>query len=379
MSAGFDSKRFLEILIHKGVGLVAGVPDSLLAGFCAVLSESDIHLPAPNEGSAVALAAGHYLATGRPAVVYMQNSGLGNAVNPLVSLADPEVYAIPMLLIIGWRGEPGIKDEPQHIKQGRVTPALLEVLEIPYRIVGPDSNLEMEIELAWEAMWCRPGPAAMLVRKETFQAIESSGEKRCRDIDRSLIAREEAIEGVLEQLLPDDMVVSTTGRASRELWELRLKRGECCADFLTVGSMGHASAIALAAAKARPDRRVICLDGDGALLMHLGMLGMAGSSRPANFLHILLNNFCHESVGGQPVCAAGLDFSLLARGCGYSTARRLASQREIAEVFKSLKELNGPHFCEILLTPGSRDDLGRPSATPKENRARFMERMAKAL
>jgi len=373
-----DSHKLIELLNHKGAGLITGVPDSLLADFCAVLSDSDSHLPAPNEGSAVALAAGHYLATGRPSVVYMQNSGLGNAVNPLISLADPEVYAIPMLLIISWRGENGIKDEPQHVKQGRITPAFLEVLGISYRIVGPDSNIEMEIDLAWESMRCRSGPAAMLIRKGTFKEIESFGEKRLRP-DSSLMTREKAIECILEQLSSNDMVVSTTGRASRELWELRLKRGEYCADFLTVGSMGHTSAITLAAAWARPDRRFICLDGDGALLMHMGILGLAGSSRPANFWHILLNNSCHESVGRQPVCAVGLEFALLAQNCGYSSARRLTSQSEIAEVFINLRDINGPHFLEILVAPISRIDLGRPGMTPKENGARFMTRMTKGL
>ena len=359
--------------------MITGVPDSLLAGFCAVLSESERHLPSPNEGSAVALAAGHYLAAGQPAVVYMQNSGLGNAINPLVSLADPEIYAIPMLLIIGWRGEPDIQDEPQHIKQGRVTAAILEVLEIPYRIVGPESNPEKEIDQIWETMQGRSGPTALLIRKGTFQAMDNLEGNRSHNYDLSLMTREKAIEHILEQLSSNDVIISTTGRVSRELWELKLKRGEYCADFLTIGSMGHTSAIALAAARARPDKRFICLDGDGALLMHMGMLGLAGSSGLANFWHILLNNFCHESVGGQPVCALGLDFALLARNCGYASARRLTRQKEIAKVFISLREMNGPHFCEILVAPTSRPDLGRPGMTPGENKMRFMKRMAEAL
>jgi phosphonopyruvate decarboxylase len=368
-----DPHHFLAILHHKGAGLITGVPDSLLAGLCAVLSDSDRHLPAPNEGSAVALAAGHYLATGMPAVVYMQNSGLGNAINPLTSLADPEIYSIPMLLIIGWRGEPGVKDEPQHVKQGRVTPAMLELLDIPYRIVGPDSNPEIEIDLAWEASQRNSGPAALLIRKGTFRTAENAGEKQCRASNGPLMTREEAIECILERLSPDDMVISTTGRASRELWELRLKRGEHCKDFLTVGSMGHASAIALATARSRPDRRFICLDGDGALLMHMGMLGLAGSLGLGNFWHVVLNNFCHESVGGQPVCAVGLDFSILARSCGYVSVRRTAGKDEIVQAFENMKILNGPHFCEILVAPVSRPDLGRPGITPKENKAQFMK------
>jgi len=374
-----DPQYFLEILERKGAGLFTGVPDSLLAGLCDVLSGSAQHLPAPNEGSAVALAAGHYMATGRPAVVYMQNSGLGNAVNPLVSLADPEIYALPMLLIVGWRGEAGLKDEPQHVKQGRLTPAFLEVLEIPYRIVGPDSNLEEETDRIWEKMQSRSGPAALLIRKGTFGASENQKAQPGLEFNRALLTREEAVECVLEGLSPRDMVVSTTGRASRELWELRLKRGEICADFLTVGSMGHASATALAAARARPDRRFICLDGDGALLMHLGLLALIGTAGPANFLHILLNNSCHESVGGQPVCAVGLDWPRLALDCGYASARRLAGRGEIAEAFETTGESGGPHFFEITVAPGSRADLGRPGLAPKENRARFMERLAEPV
>jgi phosphonopyruvate decarboxylase len=365
--------KFWEALTQKGAGLVSGVPDSLLAGLCAVLSESADHLPAPNEGSAVALAAGHYLATGRPGVVYMQNSGLGNALNPLVSLADTEVYALPMLLLIGWRGEPGRQDEPQHVKQGRVTPALLDALEIPYRILGPDSDFENEINEIWVAMLDRSGPAALLIRQGTFQPAKNSDDQRTRKPGSPLMTREEAIASVLESLSPDDLVIATTGRASRELWELRLERGERGGDFLTVGGMGHASAVALAAARAKPERRFICLDGDGALLMHLGVLALAGSWGATNFWHVLLNNSCHESVGGQPVCAEGLSFHLLARNCGYASSRRLISREEIAEFLAGPRGTKGPHFCEILVAPGSRPDLGRPGLSPLENKALFVK------
>lgn len=368
-----EPRRFLEILSQKGIGLFTGVPDSLLSGFCAALpGPGPGHLVAANEGNAVGLAAGHFLATGRPALVYMQNSGLGNAVNPLASLADPEVYGLPMLLLIGWRGQPGVKDEPQHVKQGRITPALLEALEIPFAIIGPDSGPEAELDRLWKTMMDGRRPVALLARAGTFGSGKSAAGPRAADA--TAMSREEAIETVLELLQPDDLIVSTTGKASRELFELRKKRGEDPADFLTVGGMGHASSIALGAALARPDRRLVVFDGDGALLMHLGALALAGTLRPANLIHIVLNNYCHESVGGQPTCSAGLDLGLIAEGCGYPSRARAVDPGQLRAVWPALAGAPGPHFLELALRPGSRADLGRPKSSPADNRDRFMRR-----
>ena len=363
-----DAKNLIETLRDKGAGLFTGVPDSLLGSFCAVLEAAGVnHLPAPNEGNAVALAAGHFLATGRPAVVYMQNSGLGNAVNPLASLTDPEVYSIPMLLVVGWRGEPGVPDEPQHVKQGRITPGLLELLEIPYRIIDADSNAEEEADQAWAAMMDSQGPSALLIRADSFTKISAGqSEPECG------FRREAAIEKLLNMVNPEDLLVATTGKTGRELYELRAKRGEPLNDFLTVGSMGHASSIALGAALARPDRRLICLDGDGAALMHLGALALIGAERPANFIHILLNNHCHESVGGQPTCGLGLNFAAAAKTCGYRSGRKAANLEEIEAIWADIDQSPGPHFLEIDIAPGARNDLGRPKNTPRQCRDQFM-------
>jgi phosphonopyruvate decarboxylase len=364
-----DAHFLVELLRRKGVTFFTGVPDSLLAGFSAALPEvGSGHLIAANEGNAVGLAAGYYLAAGRPTVVYMQNSGLGNAVNPLASLADPEVYAIPMLLIIGWRGEPGVKDEPQHVKQGRITPALLEALEIPFRLIGPASDLAAEVEHIWGEMMARSGPAALLVRAGAFGSA-----KTANGADTGAgFRREAALAVILNHLTPKDMVVSTTGKTSRELFELRQRRGEEQADFLTVGSMGHASSIALGAALARPERRLVVLDGDGALLMHLGALALSGALKPPNLVHVLLNNHCHESVGGQPTCSPGLDFACIAEACGYRSVGRAESEADIRAHWPEMTGAAGPHLLEIVLRPGSRPDLGRPTCSPLENKERFI-------
>lgn len=371
---------FYETLKEHGVGLFAGVPDSLLKNFCAYVtshSRSGEHVICANEGSAIALATGHYLATGKLALVYMQNSGLGNSVNPLLSLADPEVYAIPMLLLVGWRGEPGVKDEPQHIKQGRVSPALLEAMEIPYRIMDADTeSLEENIRQSIEQAYRQCGPVALLVRKGTFAKAPESSEAGEQKI-KPQISRERAIELVTSLLPEDAVVVSTTGKISRELYEHRLRGGQNRAgDFLTVGSMGHASHIALGIALAGIKKPVVCLDGDGALLMHMGGMAIIGTSKANNLLHVVLNNGVHDSVGGQPT--VGFDVSLvdIARACGYrKIAGPVSTEADIRKAMADMLGSDGPAFLEIQVRPGSRADLGRPRETLAENKKAFMERL----
>ncbi|MDR0882642.1 MAG: phosphonopyruvate decarboxylase [Candidatus Adiutrix sp.] len=366
--------QLVSVLRGRGVDFFTGVPDSYLKGLSSYLSLTlppDSHIIAADEGNGVGLAIGHYLATARPAVVYMQNSGLGNAVNPLTSLADREVYGVPMLLIIGWRGEPGRHDEPQHIKQGRITPGLLELLEIPFRVLDENSDIEEALDQLWPRMMTTGQPAALLVKGGALAEIADEALKT----GRCGLSRETALERLLDACRDDDCLVATTGKTGRELFELRVRRQEKPVDFLTVGGMGHASSIALAAALASPGRRLICLDGDGALIMHLGALGIIGSLRPPNFLHVLLNNHCHESVGGQPTCATAIDFAALARACGYAAYHLATEATEIDQALAALKAQPGPHFLEIILEPGARPDLGRPTASPRQNRAQFMERL----
>ncbi|MFT7515775.1 MAG: phosphonopyruvate decarboxylase [Candidatus Omnitrophota bacterium] len=366
---------FFRQLSEQGFHFYAGVPDSLLKNFCAYVTDhadASSHIIAANEGNAVALASGHTLATNEPAVVYLQNSGLGNLVNPLTSLADPEVYSIPMLLLIGWRGEPGRPDEPQHVKQGRINNDLLDALEIPWAVLPEEADAAGET-LARMAgvMRERSGPVALVVRKGTFGPYKLQS----AHIQAGLtLSREAAIEQVIKALDPHTIVVSTTGKPSREVFEIRKASAEdgVTRDFLTVGSMGHSSQIALGIALAKPDRRVVIIDGDGALIMHMGGLGIIGERQPKNLYHIVVNNGAHESVGGQPTVGFKLDLPAIATACGYPTAQRVQSAEGLASVLPTFLSETGPTFLEIQVTLGSREDLARPDRSPRENKEAFM-------
>lgn len=377
-----DPGFFYTRLKGRGTDFFTGVPDSLLKGFCAYIGsrgEEDEHITAVNEGAAVALASGYHLATGRIPLVYMQNSGIGNAVNPLLSLADPEVYSIPLLLLVGWRGEPGVYDEPQHVKQGKVTDELFRTMGIPYAVLELDERgVDSQLDEAYAYLRGKSSPYALLVRKNTFSPFvspDTDGEAM-----KAEMSREEAIEEILRLSREGEVFFSTTGMASRELYELREKLGQNHRrDFLTVGSMGHASQIALEVALRKPGLPVTCIDGDGAALMHLGALAAIGNRKPRNFRHILLNNGAHDSVGGQPTIARGLDFSIIARACGYenvfSTHTRV-TLRSTLERIESRRE--GPVFVEVQIHKGARENLGRPKSGPLENKRLFMNTLREA-
>ena len=371
-------RAFYEALLDSGVNFVTGVPDSLLKEFCAFADAAlpaERHLIAANEGTAVGIAAGVQLATGGVPLVYLQNSGLGNTVNPLLSLADPEVYGIPMVLLIGWRGEPGVQDEPQHVKQGRVSPELLKAMEIPCEIL--DGNPEVADRIARAAVeqaLQRSGPVAILVRKGAFDKAEERRDPAPRGED--LLSREKAVEIVTSTLPKDATVVSTTGHISRELYEQRVRMGQDrSSDFLTVGCMGHASQIALGIALTS-GHPVVCLDGDGAALMHMGGLATIGTSGADNYLHVVLNNGVHGSVGGQPTVAMDINLTEVARACGYRAVRGpISGGNEIRSAIAGMLEEGGPAFVEIRVQPGARADLGRPRETPTENKRMFVERL----
>lgn len=365
---------FYNSLRKNEIDFFAGVPDSLLKEFCAYLDDhagDGEHIICANEGNAIAMAAGYHLASGGVPLVYMQNSGLGNATNPLLSLADREVYGIPMILMIGWRGEPGVKDEPQHVKQGRVQLALLEAMEIPYEVIDAQcADYEEIITSLQERALRESRPVAMVIRKGTFAEYKSAKKAECA----YTLSREEALETIL---LTDNSyaIVSTTGKSSRELYEIRERRGEKAQDFLTVGSMGHSSSIAAAIALARPQTRVMCIDGDGALLMHMGALAVIGSLKPRNFVHVLINNYCHESVGGQKSAIAALDIALLAKAAGYEHYLCAENKEELTRAMVEIKEMQGPVFLEVRVKPGSRADLGRPKSSTIENKTAFMQKL----
>jgi len=362
-----NTKEFIENLTDAGVSLFAGVPDSLLKSFCAYVTDNlgNRHIITANEGGAIGLATGHHLATGGMACVYMQNSGQGNAVNPLASLADPDVYSIPMILLVGWRGEPGVHDEPQHIKQGKITLSLFETMGIPTYVIPDDDTWRHTVAKACTEAIGKSAPVALIVRKGLFS--EYKLETKAPDISK--LPREQAIEHVLDQLQSDCMIVSTTGMISRELYETREKRSNednlaSCHnhDFLTVGSMGHASMIAMGIARAHPNRRVICLDGDGASIMQMGNMAIVGQSECANLTHIVLNNSAHDSVGGQPTVGKNINLRQIAEACGY----------EVIDNLSDIHNGTSPAFLEIRVAKGARANLGRPKERPQNNKQLFM-------
>lgn len=371
-------QRFFDILKNNGITFFTGVPDSLLKDFCAYITDNvpkKDHIINSNEGAAVALASGHYIASGSPALVYMQNSGLGNAVNPLLSLADPEVYSIPLLMLIGWRGEPGKKDEPQHIKQGKVMLDILNAMKIPYEIINSLSeNIEEITGKIFSSIKELSSPAAIIISEGTFEEYKSVNERKTE----YELNREEAIKIILNELGEDDVIVSTTGKASREVYEYRKNNNQGHQnDFLTVGSMGHSSQIALGIALEKKNKQVYVLDGDGAVIMHMGSLAILGNEAPENFRHILINNGAHDSVGGQPTAGFNTDFSTIAKACGYKISITSDTEKQIRESVSILKKNPGPSFLEIRVNKGARNDLGRPATSPAENRISLMENLSK--
>ena len=363
---------FIERLRAGGVDCFAGVPDSLLKNVCAYITDhfdAAHHVISANEGAAVGLAAGHYLATGRPACVYMQNSGEGNAINPLASLTDPEVYHIPVLLLIGWRGRPGVHDEPQHAKQGKVTTGLLDVMGIRYEVLAKEeAAAERQVARALEALG-NGEVFALVVEKDTF------GDYRLRNAEKDtfVMSREEAIRTVAAALDGKDCIVSTTGMISRELFEYRTAMGQGHErDFLTVGSMGHASQIALGMALAQPGRRVWCFDGDGATVMHMGSLAIVADKAPRNLIHVVFNNGAHDSVGGQPTVGLKIDLPAVAKAVGYRAAYSVEDKATLSVVLSEAKNLAGPVLIEVKVRKGNRKDLGRPTTTPVQNKEALM-------
>lgn len=357
----------------------AGVPDSQLKALSNYLMnvygiDSRHHLIAANEGNCVALAAGYHLATGRIPVVYMQNSGEGNIINPVASLLNDQVYAIPMIFVIGWRGEPNVHDEPQHIYQGKVTLKLLEDMNVATFVLSPETT-EAELEQAMASF--RPQlekgkDVAFVIRKNALTYAE-----KVSYANEYLMQREEIIRHITHAS-GTDPVVSTTGKASRELFEIRAAEGQSHqTDFLTVGSMGHASSIALGIALQKPDVRLWCIDGDGAALMHLGAMAVIGQSAPKNMIHIVINNAAHETVGGMPTVAGGINLAAIASSCGYPHAVSVRTFDELDSALQDAKERNTLSFIEAKCSIGARDNLGRPTTTALENKMNFMSYMKK--
>lgn len=365
-------ENFAKIL---NADFYTGVPDSQLKALCNYLMHTygidpKHHVIAANEGNCTALAAGYHLATGKAPVVYMQNSGEGNIINPVASLLNDKVYAIPMIFVIGWRGEPGIHDEPQHIYQGEVTLKLLEDMGIHYFVIGKDTT-EEEVSAAMQDFrkeLDRGEDVAFVIRKGAL-----SYEEKVEYHNDNPMIREEIIRHIV-QASGEDPIVSTTGKASRELFEIREHNGQSHKyDFLTVGSMGHSSSIALGVAVQKPGTKVWCVDGDGAVLMHMGSMAVLGSTAPKNMVHIVINNGAHETVGGMPTVAANIDLVAIARACGYPNAVSVTAYETLDSELAVAKAKNELTFIEVKCGIGAREDLGRPTTTALENKQNFME------
>lgn len=366
---------FFHNLIKNNITFFSGVPDSLLKNICACISENtdNNHIIAANEGNALALGIGYHLASGKLPLVYMQNSGLGNIVNPLLSLADKEVYSIPVLLMIGWRGQPGVPDEPQHKKQGRITLEMLKTMQIPYQILSKDTTNEQAREIiinASQEALKNNSPFAIVVKKDSFSKYRIND----NNLGHYELSREDAIKEIVKNLDDKDIIISTTGVTSRELFEYReeLKHGHE-KDFLTVGGMGHANQIALGIAIQKPNRRVVCFDGDGATLMHMGSLAVNGSSKCKNFKHIVFNNGAHDSVGGQPTVGLKVDLQSIAKACGYKLVMEAKTNLEIKKCLNNLKKFDDKVFLEIKVKKGFRYDLSRPTTSPEKNKQFLMK------
>ena len=352
-----------------------GVPDSLLRSLCDHLYmkyglDPKYHVVAANEGNAAAIAAGYHLATGKIPVVYLQNSGEGNIINPLASLLSRDVYGIPVIFVIGWRGEPGVHDEPQHVHQGKVTLSLLDTMSVPYAVIDKDKteeDLRSEMKKLRDELEAG-GQIALVIRKD---ALENP--QKAKYENENPLTREEIICHLLKYT-GEDKIISTTGKASRELFEMREERGEGHErDFLTVGSMGHSSSIALGMALQKPEQRFWCFDGDGAALMHMGAMAVIGSAHPQNLVHIVINNAAHESVGGMPTAAGNIDLSQIAKACGYDETFSAASEQELEVVLEKIAKIKGLLFLEVKSAIGARKNLGRPTTTPQENKESFMK------
>jgi phosphonopyruvate decarboxylase len=373
------ARVFLQELTKIGINTVAGVPDSTLKQFCdAIMLDAGKqfrHYVTANEGAAVGLATGIYLATKQPCLVYLQNSGLGNIINPLASIANCEVYGIPMLFVVGWRGEPGKKDEPQHVYQGKVTDTLLEVMNVSYAVIDETTTKEQLSAIFEEAhhVLCDNRQYAIIVKKGTFEKEQEFLWKNGYNL-----VREDALRVILQNVYQNSYIISTTGKISRELYEqCEALYGNHDRLFMTVGGMGHASMIAYGVAQADKARRIVCVDGDGAVMMHMGALAFLAKQSPSNFLHIVINNAAHESVGAIPTGFSGQTYAQIAKSCGYKHVDTVRTDSDLEKALQTTSNRQELSMIEVMTALDSRADLGRPKESARENGIHFMESLQK--
>jgi len=367
-----DPQKVVKILKKEGCNFFIGVPDSTIKGLInSLIKDKEInHMIATNEGEAVAIATGYYLSTGNIPVVYLQNDGLGNAINPLTSLIDEYVYNIPMLFLIGWRGFPEKKDAIQHKRIGAILAELLKLLNIEYEIFNID-NFTFQIKRIMDYIKNNKRSFAILFQKGDIKEVP------IESLAKLPLTREKAIEILIKRLPQDSVYISTTGKTSRELYEIRLKYKQSIdKDFYLLGSMGYASAVGLGISL-NTKKQVVILDGDGALLMHMGNLVTIGSLKPSNFLHVLLNNQCHESAGKQPLISQDIDFASIARSCGYERVFKVDNGKDLENILDLISKSNSLSFLEIKVNSNSRNDLKRVNVDLENHKINFMEKLAK--
>jgi len=365
-----DTLKFFNSLKKNKIDFFTGVPDSLLKEFCFCVTENtnkSQHIINANEGSSIGLSVGYNLATNKIPLVYFQNSGLGNIINPFTSIVHESVFKIPILLFIGWRGEPGKKDEPQHIFQGKITEKILESLEIEYETLNIDTSKSItQVERIIKKIEVNQKPIAILVKKNSFSKYSFKSKE-----SNNILKREKCIQVISDNLKDEDILVSTTGKTSRELYELSKKNKLKNPRFLSIGGMGHVSQISLGISN-NSSKRVFCLDGDGSIIMHMGSMGIIGDNAGSNYFHILFNNGTHESVGGQPTVGRKINFELLSSSLGYKSYFKITNEELLLDFFKNtLNSIKGPVFIEILIDSSSRQDLGRPKETPLQQKEKF--------
>lgn len=363
-----NQDKLFASLHQMGIHFFTGVPDSLLNDFCLYLTNNipdGEHVMAANEGNAIAIAAGNYLATGNIPLVYMQNSGIGNATNPLLSLTHSCVYSIPMILVIGWRGDPAVKDHAQHEKQGELTPILMEDMDIPFRILDDNDTVIERFQWAYTQAQAISSPVALIAKK----GILAQKEKHQEYPESTLMSREEAISAVIDILGENAIYLATTGRATRELHEqLQLHGISHQREFLNVGAMGHLSSIGLGMALGAPDKKVVIFDGDAAAVMHMGSFATNGRYHPKNLIHIVLNNGVNESVGGQLSAGQIVNLTSIAKSCGYNTLPSfIVSKQELQESVKSLVNADHLSFVDLHVRQGIRKDIPKLSINHKES------------
>ena len=351
---------FVDLLINRGVRVAAGVPDSLLGALSAELdlNSSIEHLKAPNEGLALSVALGYQIASNKKSVVYLQNSGLGNLVNPYLSLFHAKVYNVPAFLVIGWRGQFPEGDEPQHRAQGEKTEALLDLLNIHTGYLRNESDIETSIDEAM-SVFQQGKSAAILVSKGALGPPPSMGTSSSKP------ERKEWVKCIMDSADASTFIISTTGKTSRELYELQ-SVDERKRTFYCIGGMGHASAIAAGMAKAKPHSKFVCIDGDGAFQMHAGSVALIGSTQPPNLLHVMINNGVHESVGGQEITSDTYDYTGIAESTGYTNVHAVSRVEELSSLIPQLFNVTGPHFIRCETSSAAPGELGRPSGLPQE-------------